>query len=220
MSSAALFAETASTPLTPQERAYAEMYANVLWVDEQDPEQRKKTLYGAVTRLPEGVKEQLLEAARSGVFWTNLEGLSTTQANRIRERMVDLLMDEERGVAIEDIVQEILSIAPTTYTEGKAARVARTELQAFVTKGREYMYEREPEYGDELFVWQGPQDHRTTDACEWLKQRTHPAFGGDPVPLDELKELVRRAQEMFFPSLEYREWTVHPFERHTVMRWS
>ena len=52
----------------------------------KDLTERKRTLYGATARLSESVNEQLIQTARSGVFWTEVEGLSTTQANRIREK--------------------------------------------------------------------------------------------------------------------------------------
>jgi len=62
-----------------------------------------------------------------------------------------------------------------------------------------------------VFEWIGPDDHRTTDACEWLKEQTE---GG--VTMDRLVELQREAQRKFFPDLDrFRRHVVHPNERHS-----
>jgi len=70
-----------------------------------------------------------------------------------------------------------------------------------------------------LHYWDGPDDESTTDICEWLKGETNPEYGGDPVPMDELRDLQREAITRFTDrdpgAVDIRAHLLHPNERHT-----
>jgi hypothetical protein len=78
---------------------------------------------------------------------------------------------------------------------------------------------------EDKFYWVGQtkaEDNRTTEACDWLIKKTNPNHGGNPVPLDELKELIKEApthdSEMQNNLARPDNFVVHPNERKTFVR--
>jgi len=77
---------------------------------------------------------------------------------------------------------------------------------------------------DAKFYWSGatPGDDRQTEACEWLIEQTNPNYGGDPVLMDELRDMVAEAPEHDddMPDNMARpdSWTVHINERSTFVK--
>jgi len=104
-----------------------------------------------------------------------------------------------------------------------AETIARTESSAVLNSAREIGYEERGE-GDALFYWSGaePGDDRQTEACRWLIEKTNPFHGGEPVPLQELRELVDEAPEhdddMDNALARPDSWIVHPNERSTFVK--
>jgi len=89
-----------------------------------------------------------------------------------------------------------------------------------LNSAREEGYKERGE-GDGLFYWTGadPGDSRQTDACEWLIEQTNPFHGGEPVPMNELQEMVDEApshdDDMNNALARPGSWVVHPNERST-----
>jgi hypothetical protein len=87
-------------------------------------------------------------------------------------------------------------------------------------------YEERGDVEDELFYWSGApqseQPDRTTDACDWLIQKTNPHHGGEPVPKDELRDLIEEAPthdpDMDDNLARPSAWMIHPNERKQPMR--
>lgn len=198
---------------TEEERSFHRLYEGVLW----DEEATGIELF-AGQRMPDNVRDRILEALREGALFGTFEEMAPSDRSRLR----DWLLAEGRsgGWTIRDLAGQLRNIVPT-LDEYEAERIARTETQSIVTRAREEWYTEDFDADDEdaMFIWQGPDDHRTTDACEWLKDQANPEHGGEAKPLDELADLVQTAQDRFFPDLSNRKWTVHPFERHTIVRW-
>lgn len=95
----------------------------------------------------------------------------------------------------------------------KADTIARTESARVLNKTREEAYKEQDDADGRKFKWTGPSDHRTTDACEWVKKQTE---GG--VSMEKLHEILGEASDKFFPNLKYRDDLVlHPNERHTMV---
>lgn len=199
---------------TEVERAFHSIYNEVLWM-EDEPERH---LFGFLDTLPQNVRDRIVTAIMAGSMFETFEDMSQHQ----REEMQNWLVDQARsgaGWSVSELAAHLRDIDPS-LGDYEAERIARTESQAIVTKAREQWYEDDFDADDEpLFIWQGPQDHRTTEACTWLKEQANPTYGGEPKTIPELKELVREASDRFFPDLRVREWTVHPFERHTIVRY-
>jgi len=102
-----------------------------------------------------------------------------------------------------------------------AERIARTETQSIVNTAREEGY-KEQDLEDDDYYWVGSVDDRTTEACEWLINETNPNYGGDPVSLDELQDLIAEAPEhdddMQDNLARPEDYVVHPNERKTFVR--
>jgi hypothetical protein len=196
---------------TEAERAFHAMYEGVIW----DEEATDRELYAA-QRLPEAAKERLTETIQEGALLDSFETITSKSRGDLREWLLDRARDD--GWTMRGFADRLQGIDPG-LSDHDAERIARTETQAIVTDARERWYAEEfPDDGD-LFIWQGPQDDRTTDACTEAKERTNPEYGGEPVSLSELKDVVADVARKHFPGLSSREWTVHPHERHTIVRW-
>ncbi|MDX1744381.1 MAG: hypothetical protein R3324_00450, partial [Halobacteriales archaeon] len=206
------FENAPATDYTAEEEAFHSMYVDVLW-DEDDG----RELLGAVSRLPDSVREQLITALEEDPLFEDFATITVAQRANLREWLVRQARDD--GWTISGLAEQLGNIAPDT-TRFERERIARTETQSWVTHAREKWYREDFEAEEEaLFIWQGPEDHRTTEACSWLKDQTNPQYGGTPRTLDELQGLVEEAQAEYFPDLDTRRWTVHPYERHTIVRY-
>lgn len=98
----------------------------------------------------------------------------------------------------------------------KAEMVAGTETTSVLGNAREDVYEEIEQRSDEVvkYKWLGPDDHRNTRACEWLREKTNPKYGGEPRSMEKLVELQEEASDKFFPDLEFRRHLPHPRCRH------
>jgi hypothetical protein len=203
----------ASTDYTPEEQAFHEIYETVLW-DEQSAGVELLSASG----LPENAKDYLLDAIREGALFPNFDAMNASQRGDLRSWLMNKAQAD--GWSTRELAGELRQIDPN-LTQYEAERIARTETQSIITTAREMWYEQEGDFvGEEtLFIWQGPQDGRTTDACTWLKEQTNPRYGGEPVTLERMRELVEEASREYFPDLDVRRWTVHPHERHTIVRY-
>ena len=142
------------------------------------------------------------------------------QIQDIRETFEDLLeetLTQPQGWSLDslsdDIAEEFPSLSP-----GEAETIARTESASVLNEAREEGYESRDDSTDYIYKWVGPDDSRTTPACEELKDLTNPDFGGSPVDMSTLKRLERDVQNKYFTRLDYREHLIHPNERHTFRR--
>jgi hypothetical protein len=106
-------------------------------------------------------------------------------------------------------------------SQDRAELIARTEVASTVNTAREEGY-KERGQDDDTFYWTGALDSRTTEACRWLIERTNPNYGGDPVSLEKLKELIEEAPthdpDMSDDLARPENFVVHPRERKTFTR--
>jgi hypothetical protein len=168
------------------------------------------------SQTPEFVKDRLRSSILSGVLFSDIESIASGQRDELQSFMLDTLTDD--GWTIDDLSDQIeqLGVSPS-----RADLIARTETAAVVNSAREEGY-KEKGQGDDLFYWTGDIDNRTTKACEWLINKTNPFEGGDPVSMDELKELIEEAptHDPDLPDNIARPdaFVVHPNERKTFAR--
>jgi hypothetical protein len=167
--------------------------------------------------VPEYVREKIGDAIDSGAVFSDIDSIPS----RTVEALKDLLREnltQPQGWSLESVVDDMRDRWPGVSTD-KLETVARTETASVLNEAREQGYEDLPGAEDEpRFYWQGPDDSRTTDACEELKDMTNPDYGGGPVPMDELKDKQEQVHDDHFPSLDFREHNIHPNERHTFVR--
>lgn len=168
--------------------------------------------------VPEYVKENIATAIedRDAVF-SDIESIPSRTVERLKDILKDALT-QPQGWSLDSITDRMSDEWPGVPQE-KLEVVARTETASVLNEAREEGYESLPgDTDDPEFYWEGPDDSRTTDACEELKDRTNPRHGGDAVPMDELVAIEREVQQEYFRGLSFRKHTVHPNERHTFVR--
>lgn len=195
--------------LTDEERAFHRCYTEVLWHEDTD---RALLAYNR-TNVPESVRENLIEAAKAGALFSEaFETAPSGTSETVKDELVSALKITD-GWTINGLTNRLRDAVPG-LEERDAERIARTETQSVVNKGRELYYEERFPDKEVLYKWNGPGDHRTTDACEWLKEET---AGG--VPMRELKELIQEAPE-HDPDIntDPREYTPHIQCRHSYFR--
>jgi hypothetical protein len=166
------------------------------------------------------VKNNLREAIMSGSVFSDIEGLGGDDIMQIRQFLTEQLEDDRWN--IDGIADQLMQV-PGVDTRERAELIARTELASTVNTAREDAYQDRMEAGeDQRFYWTGVEDSRTTEACTWLKEQTHPDFGGEPVGLNTLRELIEEAPshdtEMQDGLARPENYVVHPNERHTYVR--
>jgi hypothetical protein len=174
----------------------------------------------AESATPEFVLERIREAIMSGAMFSEYEDVPSSRLMELREEMADSLT-VDTGFTLDSITENLMEFE-ADLSRDEATRIARTESSAVLNKAREIGYEEEGE-ADRRFYWSGaaPGDDRQTEACEWLIRETNPLHGGDPVPMDELRDMVEEAPE-HDPEMDDNlarpeSWVVHPNERSTLV---
>lgn len=178
--------------------------------------------------LPDYVREKIEEALADGSVFEGIDAISD-ELERARDLIEDILEEnllDGSGWKLSDIRDDIQSTFPNVDRE-EAETIARTETASTLNTAREKGYEERDDAATIRFKWVGPDDSRTTDACEFMKQGSSAvdeapfSFAGteeQPLPMDELKRVEREAAGFYFSNLSYREHVLHPNERHTFRR--
>ena len=189
--------------------------------------QQGRPTYTSEEDVPPNVRNRIREAVRSHDF-SPVESMSSARLQDIFETR----LTQPQGWSIDSLSRHL-------QAEGLAAdradAIARTEATAILNRAREDAVAELAEAVDEevLHYWDGPQDADTSPMCAWLKggddlvdadvatgfEGTHPDYGGDPVPMAELRQLQREAIDRFSDqesgSGAVRDHVLHPNERHT-----
>jgi hypothetical protein len=179
----------------------------------------EKEVWTSDEQLPDYVRDVLADVLDEGrAIFDSFESVPGRVQDKVAEIIGDNLLDDS-GWSLGEIADD-LQDSFDAISEGQAETVARTETSSVLNEAREEGYEDRPDAGgpQERFMWVGPDDSRTTDACERLKAETNPDYGGDPVTMPELKRAEERIHNEEFPDLEFRTHVVHINERHTFRR--
>jgi len=213
-SRALLHSEASDDALTQEELVWSDVYEAVLWADDGDDRQLFEF---DPDEVPQFALDRLENAVREGAVFSEFETIPDWAAGEVQDVMLDSL-ETRHGWSVDSIAQNLRDMA-LGLSESDARTIARTETASLVNTAREEGYR--DQFGDDArYKWVGPTDDRNTDACEWLREQTNPKFGGTPVPIDELKELIQEAptHDDEMPDDMAREWVVHPNERYTYVR--
>lgn len=192
---------------TPEwDRHYLRMLEGTAW-----GESDRALLAGS--GVPEMVQDRLRESIMAGNIFTEFDTIPSSELMQLREYMTETLTDD--GWTTDGLADQLMQLDGVNSRD-KAETIARTETASIVNSAREDAYE-ERELDDARFEWVGTSDHRTTEACTWLKEQTD---GG--VPMDRLKELIAEAPS-HDPDMQDNlarpdNFVVHPNERHTFTR--
>ncbi|AFH22386.1 hypothetical protein OSG_eHP24_00055 [environmental Halophage eHP-24] len=170
------------------------------------------------TETPEFVKERIRESILSGSIFNDFETVAGSDLQQLREYMLESLTDE--GWTIDGVADQLMQL-DGVESQDRAELIARTETASVVNSAREEGYQANDQ-ADDKFYWTGAIDDRTTDACEWLIRQTNPNYGGTPVQLKDLQDLIAEAPEhddsMQDDLARPKNYVVHPNERKTFTR--
>lgn len=202
--------------LEPWEQAYDDIFQGVVWGEDTgrqlfafDPED-----------VPQFAIENLREAVIGGALFEDIDAIPDSAREAVKATMLDSL-EERHGWSVDSVRDNLMDTVPDLEKD-RAESIARTETASITNSAREAGYEERFDTDAERFYWQGPENPRTTDACSWLKRKTNPQFGGEPVSLSRLKELIAEApshdddlpDDMARPD----DFVCHINERHTFVR--
>jgi hypothetical protein len=155
-------------------------------------------------------------------LFEQIDSLPSGARHELRTTLMESL--EQDGWTIDGITEDIQNVA--NISQSDAETIARTEVASTVNTAREEGYKETGMAEGEQFYWTGAtqaeQPDRTTDACDWLIQKTNPNHGGTPVSLSRLKELIAEApthdDDMQDDLARPENFIVHPQERKTFSR--
>jgi hypothetical protein len=181
-------------------------------------EDNTKLLNFTESQTPEFVKDRLRDSIMEGAIFNDFATVTSGDRMQLREFMLETL--ESDGWTIDGLADQLQQLdGVDSFSD--AQRIARTETASVVNTAREEGYKQQGQ-GDDLFYWSGNLDNRTTDACRWLIEKTNPNHGGDPVSLEELKDLIEEApthdDDMDDNMARPENYTVHINERKTFIR--
>jgi hypothetical protein len=173
----------------------------------------------AASGTPAFVLDRIREAIQDGAMFSDIDAISGDEMMEFRQVMADAVGTDD--FTLDSITEEVMDFADIPRDE--AETIARTESSAALNSARQNGYERRGE-DDGLFYWTGaePGDDRQTDACEWLIESTNPFHGGEPVPMNELQNMLNEAWEhdddMDTNMARPDSWIVHINERSTFAK--
>jgi len=179
----------------------------------------EKRVWTDSDRLPDYVQDTLRDVLDEGrAIFDSFESVPGRVKDKVADVIGDNLLDSE-GWSLGEVAGD-LQTEFDGISEGQAETIARTETSSVLNEAREEGYEDRPDTGgpQSRFMWVGPDDSRTTDACERLKAETNPDYGGSPVTMPELKRKEEAIHNEEFPDLQFRTHVVHINERHTFRR--
>ena len=192
-----------------------EAHKSQIWPEDLDA--IEKTAWSGDEVVPDYVKDMIREAIRAGkAVFQDIESVPDETIERLEGILEDNLT-QPQGWSLDSVVDDMSDAWPGV-DEADLEVVARTETASVLNEARERGYEDFPDAGRAKFYWQGPSDSRTTEACEELKERTNPQYGGTPVSMNEMVREQEELQMKHFPNLSFRKHTLHPNERHTFVR--
>jgi hypothetical protein len=185
-----------------------------IWAEDND----KQLVSFTETAVPEFVQERLRQAVIGGAVFGDIENVGGADLNQLRQNLADELTED--GWTTQTVTDAVQEVDPTV-SRNQAETIARSETASVVNSAREIGYE-EQGLEDDDYYWVGSVDDRTTQACEWLINETNPNYGGNPVSLDELQDLIAEAPEhdgdMQDNLARPKDYVVHPNERKTFVR--
>jgi len=147
--------------------------------------------------------------SNSELLWKSYAGF----AEQVNKKINSILASnfENNVFNVEQTRKDLLKEVPE-LTKSRANMIIRTEYNNIRKISMEKTYNIIDPEGNMKFKWVGPNDHRTTDICKRIKQRT--AKG---VSLEELKEIIKEeADPKTYTSL--RPFMPHLQCRHTYIQ--
>ncbi|QCC57355.1 hypothetical protein [Natrinema thermotolerans] len=199
-------------------RTLEEGFKHLVWPTNDEliglEQQSREPFFADDEDMPQFVEDLVEEAIERGVIHLGQYDAANVTGNAVKDFLEDQLT-QPQGWSLRSLAENFADRWKISVEE--AMDTLRPQVASVLNESRKIGYEQLPESDERLFKWIGPDDEETTDACEWMKKRTNPKYGGDPVTLDELEDLIEEAQSRWFPSFS-GDMAVHYNERHTFVQ--
>ena len=214
-------ADVASEALKTLQQAYQ----HIVWAD--GVEQKAEPFFDDDGDVPQFVKELVNQAIRDGAIHTAFDNLPASARGRLANIFKEKLT-QPQGWSLDSLASDLED--EFALSRDDAETIARGEVKSINDHAREVGYERQGLSGESEFKWLGPVDGRKHSSCQWLIggdslagtntgfEGTNPDYGGSPVPLDELRDLVQEANDRFVEGHEARRYTPHIGCRDTYVQ--
>jgi ribosomal protein L37E len=191
-------------------------YRHIVWASDVD--QKAAPFFNDDEDLPEFVTELVQQAINEGAIHTAFESISASARARLSDVLSETLQQPQGWSlrSIADSLQEEFAL-----DEVEAETIARAETKAINDRAREIGYERQGSADEAQFKFLGPIDDRKETSCLWLIggdslagtstgfEGTNPDYGGEPVTLDRLRDLVQEANNRFVDGHDARRYAPH-----------
>lgn len=178
-------------------------HKHLVWPDLAE-QKASEPFFDRDEEMPEFVKEAIRKAIDRGAISTVSEKLPDRVSVREVRQFFREKLTQPQGWSLESLSKDYADRFDVDPDDAEQA--VRTQTSSTLNKGREIGYREQGEIDERLFKWVGPIDDRKTDASWEVLEKTNPDHGGEPRPLDELKEIVAEARGRHFPNLTGAEW--------------
>ena len=146
--------------------------------------------------------ESILIERLTKLIWNKtFEGLSLEKSNQVKKVIIEGIT---KSKSLNEVVKGITELG---IDKIKAETIARTESANIQNTARVEMFK---ELKVDKVKWVGPDDNRTSDICNDIKEKTK-----NGVTLEELKRIIKQEAKKY--GVEARDFIAHPNERHTAI---
>ena len=156
-----------------------------------------------------GVDEQAIRSLRSEkIFDLTFKNLNKSVNSKLRDA-IRLSYSEPKSLSIDKIVDNMLEAVEVE--KSRLETIARTETHHISMIARKNSYKSAGGQKNFLYKWIGPDDHRTTDICKEISEKTT-----NGVSFSELQKTIKETAEKY--GSKARDLTPHVNCRHVFIR--
>jgi len=158
------------------------------------------------------IDEEALKAITdSDVLWDAYSNMSKALSRKLNNIITEAYKKPEE-FSMSAMVNKMKEEADIeTY---RLERIVRTETQAASMKGREMAFRKFDPEGKFRYKWAVRHDDRTSEICKEIEREVEREGRGKGVPLDTLKEIIKRVSKKYMG----KNWVVRDFVPHPNCR--
>jgi len=158
--------------------------------------------------------EELIDRAVAGQAITPPQDFSDRQA-RILNNVVADSLTQRQGWSLESINNRLAAAVPDVSKDTRR-NITVNAVQDVVNAAVELGYVIEGNLDEREFYYAGPDHPTICEHCRDLLQETNPGYGGDPVPLQELRDMIQQKADQHFDGIDVQGGKMHISCKHRV----
>ncbi len=157
--------------------------------------------------------DDLRQFIEESVYNRKFDGMSKSLSDMIKEFII-------RSITKGYSMDRVMNYMQKKGIDSKqAAMIYRTENHELRNKVKEWSYQQLDGYDQMKFKWIGPKDHRTTEICKNISDRTENGVTIDEIKIIINEEVNKAVSEGKLPSgYDPRDYTPHFGCRHTYVK--